>query len=93
MTSHSKIPPRLWPVQDAKARFSEMLKATVNDGPQIVTKRGVETAVLVPIKEWRASEQSRTRSLKELLLADEARFDFELPRIPYQPRLPTDMDD
>jgi antitoxin Phd len=42
-----------WPVQDAKARFSELLDASVEKGPQIVTRRGVETAVLVPVEEWR----------------------------------------
>ena len=40
-----------WPVQDAKARFSEMLETSVSEGPQIVSKRGVEAAVLTPIKE------------------------------------------
>ena len=42
-----------WPVQDAKARFSELLDACVNEGPQLVTWRGAETAVLVPITEWK----------------------------------------
>ena len=42
-----------WQVQEAKARFSEMLKASLADGPQVVTKRGVEAAVLVPIEHWR----------------------------------------
>src|SRR6218665_2762894 len=37
-----------WPVQDAKARFSEFLDACLADGPQIVTKRGTEAAVLAP---------------------------------------------
>ena len=36
---------RRWPVQDAKARFSELLDTTLAEGPQIVTKRGVETVV------------------------------------------------
>jgi antitoxin Phd len=44
---------RTWQVQDAKARFSELLDATLNEGPQMVTRRGVEAAVLVPIEEWR----------------------------------------
>ena len=79
MTSHSKFT-RVWPVQDAKARFSEMLEASVKEGPQIVTKRGVETAVLVPIEEWRRLNPKPRRSLKELLLTDEARFDFDLPK-------------
>jgi prevent-host-death family protein len=46
-----------WSVQDAKARFSELLETSVKEGPQIVTKRGVETAVLVPIEEWRRLQQ------------------------------------
>lgn len=36
-----------WQVQEAKARFSEFLSASLTDGPQVVTRRGVETAVLV----------------------------------------------
>lgn len=93
MTSHSTFPSRIWPVQDAKARFSEMLEASVNDGPQIVTKRGVETAVLVPIEQWRRLEKTGARSLKELLLTNEARFDFDIPRIPYEPRDAFDISD
>ena len=42
-----------WPVQDAKARFSEFLDACLLEGPQMVTKRGSEAAVLVPVQEWR----------------------------------------
>ena len=60
-----------WPVQEAKARFSELLEKSVTEGPQIVTKRGVETAVLVPIDEWRRLQQRARPTLKELLLAPE----------------------
>ena len=42
-----------WRVQDAKARFSEFLNATIKKGPQVVKRRRVETAVLVPIEESR----------------------------------------
>lgn len=68
-----------WPVQDAKARFSELLDACVADGPQIVTRRGVETAVLAPIEEWRRLTAAARPSLKSLLLSDEARVDFDIP--------------
>ena len=37
-----------WPVQDAKARFSELIEQSVKQGPQLVTKRGQATAVVVP---------------------------------------------
>ena len=71
-----------WPVREAKARFRELLEASVNKGPQIVTKRGVEIAVLVPIAEWRQLQQRRRSSLKELLLAPEPRLEGGLPLPP-----------
>jgi antitoxin Phd len=57
-----------WPVYDAKARFSELLETTLKEGPQIVTRRGVETAVLVPIAEWNRLKASARPTLKDLLL-------------------------
>jgi len=35
---------KIWSVQEAKARFSELLKVCLLEGPQIVTKRGAEAA-------------------------------------------------
>lgn len=69
----------IWPVQDAKARFSELLDACVSEGPQVVTRRGTETAVLVPIDEWRRLRAAARPSLKQLLLADSARTDTLVP--------------
>jgi prevent-host-death family protein len=68
-----------WPVQDAKARFSELLDACVSKGPQLVTRRGTETAVLVPIDEWRRLQAAARPSLKQLLLSDEARTETLVP--------------
>ncbi len=73
---------RTWQVQDAKARFSELLERSLAEGPQIVTKRGVETAVLVPIDEWRRLEKRARPDLKELLLTPEARTDALTPPRP-----------
>ncbi len=66
---------KIWPVQDAKARFSELLDACVEEGPQMVTRRGAEAAVLVPVAEWRRLKDTARPSLKSLLLSDEARTD------------------
>ena len=80
---------KIWQVQDAKARFSELLEASLSDGPQIVTKRGVETAVLVPIGQWRRLEEMAKPDLKELLLTPEARADtLTPPRLKYRRRTP-----
>lgn len=68
-----------WPVQDAKARFSEFLKASLTEGPQVVTLRGAEAAVLVSMSEWRGLCERARPGLKALLLADSPRGDLELP--------------
>jgi antitoxin Phd len=70
---------KVWRVQDAKARFSELLSACAVDGPQMVTKRGEEAAVLVPVEEWRRLSAVARPSLKALLLSDEARTDSLTP--------------
>jgi antitoxin Phd len=65
---------KTWPVQDAKARFSEFLEACIVDGPQMVSKRGVEAAVLVPVQEWRRLQAAARPSLKQLLLSDAVHY-------------------
>jgi antitoxin Phd len=70
-----------WPVQDAKAKFSEFLEACLTEGPQMVTKRGAETAVLVPLQEWRRLQTATRPSIKQLLLQADARApDLTPPR-------------
>ena len=69
-----------WPVQDAKARFSQLLEDCLTVGPQIVTKRGTEAAVLVPIGEWQRLQKSARPSLKQLLLAETPRAEITPPR-------------
>ena len=68
-----------WQVQDAKARFSEFLDATIKKGPQVVTRRGIRTAVMVPIEEWNRLQKAARPGLKEWLLAPEPRFDDLIP--------------
>jgi prevent-host-death family protein len=68
-----------WPVQDAKARFSEFLEICLAEGPQMVTRRGTEAAVLVSVDEWRRLQASARPSIKQLLLSDTARTELVVP--------------
>ena len=68
-----------WPVQDAKARFSEMLETCPKEGPQIVTKRGADAAVLVPVRDWQRLQRGAKSTLKELLLTDGGRGELGIP--------------
>ena len=70
---------KAWPVQDAKARFSELLDTCLRDGPQMVTRRGADAAVLVPVGEWDRLSKVNQPTLKELLLTEEARGDLKVP--------------
>lgn len=70
---------KAWPVQDAKARFSEFLETCLTEGPQMVTRRGAEAAVLVSAAEWRRLRAAAKPSLKDLLLSDIARTECLVP--------------
>jgi prevent-host-death family protein len=83
-----------WQVYDAKARFSEFLDATLKNGPQIVTRRGVETAVLVPIDEWKRLQARVRPSIKDVLLDPNGPHDIPLPpRRPVLKLRPFSFDD
>ena len=68
----------MWQVQEAKAKFSEFLDRALHEGPQVVSRRGVAAAVLVPIEEWERLKQRARPTLKDLL-SDENRFEIDLP--------------
>ncbi len=70
----------IWPVQNAKTHFSELLNTCIKDGPQMVTRRGEEAAVLISIAEWRQLNHAARPSLKSLLLSDVGRSEFDLPQ-------------
>lgn len=42
-----------WQLQEAKQRFSELIRSVEADGPQFVTRHGEEVAVIVSIAEYR----------------------------------------
>ena len=81
-----------WQLQEAKSRFSEFLNAALEKGPQIVTRRGVEEAVLVPIDEWRRLQQARRPNIKELLLSGPKFENIIPPRKKWKRRLPVEFE-
>ena len=81
-----------WQLQEAKARFSEFLEAALKKGPQVVTRRGVEAAVLVPIEQWRRLQRESRPNIKELLLGAGPRFaDIAPKRGVWKRRPPVDF--
>jgi antitoxin Phd len=42
-----------WQIQEAERRFSELVRRTLEEGPQVVTRHGEEVVVVVPAEEYR----------------------------------------
>jgi len=59
--------PDHWQIQEAKQRFSEMIRAVADDGPQVITRHGDEIAVIVDIAEYHRLTGPR-RDLGRILL-------------------------
>jgi prevent-host-death family protein len=68
-----------WPVQDAKARFSELMERASTDGPQTITRDGAERAVLLLIEDYRALI-ARKPDFKAHLLGGPKLDDFAVER-------------
>ena len=68
--SKSKLPPGRWPLQDAKARFSEVVRRARDEGPQHITVHGRDSVVVVSEAEFRKLKGERSgRELVDLLAA------------------------
>ncbi|HXQ87359.1 MAG TPA: type II toxin-antitoxin system Phd/YefM family antitoxin [Gaiella sp.] len=74
-----------WQVQTAKQRFSELVERAVNEGPQIVTKHGRETVVVLDIAEYRRL-RGQPMNFKEFLLSIPKGDDLEIERSKDPPR-------
>jgi prevent-host-death family protein len=77
-----------WQVQTAKQRFSELVERAVTEGPQIVTKHGRETVVVLEIGEFRrlSGQPGTELSFKEFLLSIPSTDDLVIERSKDLPR-------
>lgn len=58
---------KTWQLQQAKARFSEMFTAALAHGPQFITRRGKDTAVLISLTEFDALRASKQPSFVDFM--------------------------
>lgn len=78
-----------WQVQEAKQRFSEVLRAAETGEPQIVTKRGEAVAVVIDIAEYRRLRGQPVGFMQYLVAEAVADDDFVIER---RSELPRDID-
>jgi prevent-host-death family protein len=69
-----------WQLQEAKSRFSELIDDTLEKGPQVVTRRGIDTAVIVSIEQWRKLTDEKRQTWKDVLLGAGPRFKIPLSK-------------
>ncbi len=67
-----------WALQNAKAKLSEVVDTAKRDGPQIITRRGVEEVAVVPIDQWRRMNRPDKFTLLEALQSG-PQFDLNIP--------------
>jgi prevent-host-death family protein len=68
-----------WQLQEAKQRFSELVRHARAHSPQVVTKHGEEVAVVVSIEDYRRLTDELP-SFKEFLLAAPDLEELEIQR-------------
>jgi len=75
----------VWSVADAKARLSEVIERA-QGGPQIITRNGKPSAIVVSIEEW-TRKTARKGTLAEFLLNSPLRgAELDLERLRDEPR-------
>jgi prevent-host-death family protein len=57
-----------WDQQQAKAKFSEVIRRARSEGPQLVTTRGAKPVVVLSEDDYRALIGNRPTSFRDLLL-------------------------
>jgi antitoxin Phd len=55
-----------WQLQEAKNKFSEVVETTLTKGPQIITRRGKNTVVVMGYTDYQRTFKPK-KSFKELL--------------------------
>lgn len=73
----------VWKLQDAKARFSEVVDRALRDGPQVVTRHGENAVVVMAYRDFTAAGVDQ--DFKTFLLAA-PKVDFTIHRSRRPPR-------
>ncbi len=76
----------IWKLQEAKNKFSKVVRDALSSGPQYVTRRGLETVVVLSVKEYESLISKKQPFNKFLLSCPRMDDDFEIERQKDYPR-------
>ena len=71
---------RVWQIQEAKNKFSEVVDEAIKRGPQIITKRGVEAVIVLSYDEYRAVMLNKKKLSDFFRESPLAKVDLDLKR-------------
>jgi prevent-host-death family protein len=71
---------RIWQLQEAKNKLSEVVNEAIKHGPQIITKRGVETVIVLPYDQYRRALLNQTKLSEFFRGSPLAKVDIDLRR-------------
>ncbi|MFO7170723.1 MAG: type II toxin-antitoxin system Phd/YefM family antitoxin [Chloroflexota bacterium] len=71
---------RVWQLQEAKNKLSEVVEEALTHGPQVITKRGVEAAVVLSYAEYRRLTLSQQKLSDFFRQSPLAGVDLDLQR-------------
>jgi len=69
-----------WQLQEAKNKFSQVVNEAAEDGPQIITRHGVDVAVVISAEEYRCMVTRRGKLSEFFRGSPLARADLDLTR-------------
>jgi prevent-host-death family protein len=76
---------RVWQIQEAKNKLSEVVEGALEEGPQILTRRGIEVAVVLSFSEYQEMKKKQTSLLEFFQRSPLAELDLERDRSPVRP--------
>jgi prevent-host-death family protein len=71
---------RVWQIQEAKNKLSEVINEAIKHGPQIITKRGVEAVIVLSYAEYRKAMLNQTKISDFFRESPLAEVDLDLRR-------------
>lgn len=70
-----------WQLQEAKNRLSEVIEKALHQGPQVITRRGAETAVVLSMDEYRKMSRPETDLVGFFQASPLADVELDLERV------------
>lgn len=70
----------IWQLQEAKNKFSEVVSAALANGPQIITRHGIETAVVISYTEYRKTRPAQQKLSEFFAASPLAGIEIDLTR-------------